>query len=589
MTLSSFLRIQARNTLVICICSMLQSLTGANDPIDPNAPSRYTWTTDHMHVGVRWQPFVGRPGNNLHDARRPVIAEHSSYAQFWVSWAAAEPSPGNIDYARHLSSYLVAIEEAIDICVAEGIKVEMVFWHCPSWASVTGKRGAWKPKVDHYNAFVKRIATHFKGRVDAYQLYHEANLKGMMEDGDIDFLMSEIFIKGARVIRDVYAAPPSKPVLVSTSGCSPCEACPSLAGLKGSGALAVEDYYRRLIGNKELMDLVDGLNMNVSDNFNGYGMMDGDIIPNVWTQYDLIRGQLDASQYLSKKVLSSESWIIWDDSGNSHDVNGDGAKNEKDAYDKAVTILGNLLDQGLNTINLPWSDNSSPWSMGLTKRRDYNGRVKKFAPEKVIAAADGGTDIVTRKVGLRGGDENFSIVDIEVGPYTVKNYINPRDANHLHYYIWKWYSGIAGGSDEVIRHAISGEPGNSIKAFGPGITGAEQYKVSSYNRSRKKFTVLLYSGGANAKSWARISIPARIQRGWHYNNEYSTTDFRGEGFADGDKYQAHVVTKNISRENGSDQKVSVQKSKVLTVANGTLQATVGNIRKFTSIEFIKIE
>jgi len=27
----------------------------------------------------------------------------------------------------------------------------------------------------------------------------------------------------------------------------------------------------------------------------------------------------------------------------------------------------------------------------------------------------------------------------------------------------------------------------------------------------------------------------------------------------------------------------------MTVANGTLQATVGNIRKFTSIEFVKVE
>jgi hypothetical protein len=581
---------QPQNVLGICIFFLVQSIAGANDVAA--VAGHYNWTTDHMHVGVRWQPFVGRSGNNAYDARRPVIAEHSSYAQFWLSWAAAEPLPGNTDYARHLSSYLVAIEGAVDICVAEGIKVEMVFWHCPSWASVTGKRGAWRPKVDHYNAFVKRIATHFKGRVDAYQLYHEANLKGMMEDGDIDFLISEIFIKGARAIRDVYAAAPPSPVLISTSGCSPCEACPPLPGLKGRGAMAVEDYYRRLIGNKELMNLVDGLNMNVSDNFNGYGMMDGDIIPNVWTQYDLVRRQLDASQYISKKVLSSESWITWDDSKNSHDVNGDGTKDEKDAYDKAVTILGNLLGRGLNTINLPWSDNSSSWSMGLTKRRDYNGRIKKLKPEIVIPARGGGADIVTSKVALAGTDKNFNFhkeIGKEGNDFTVKDYIDPPDPNHLHYYVWRWYSQIAGGSDEVIRHAISGEPGNSIKAFGPGITGAEQYKVSSYNRLRKKFTVLLYSGGANAKSWARVSIPARIQRGRHYNNEFSTTNFRGEGFADGDKYQALVVTKNISRQNGSDQKVSVQKSKVMTVANGTLQATVGNIRKFTSIEFVKVE
>ena len=46
----------------------------------------YTWTTDHMQVGVRWQPFAGRPANNAYDGTRPVIAEDNSYAQFWVAW-----------------------------------------------------------------------------------------------------------------------------------------------------------------------------------------------------------------------------------------------------------------------------------------------------------------------------------------------------------------------------------------------------------------------------------------------------------------------------------------------------------------------
>ena len=46
----------------------------------------YVWTRDHMHVGVRWQPFFGRPLANAYDAKRPVISVASSYAQFWVSW-----------------------------------------------------------------------------------------------------------------------------------------------------------------------------------------------------------------------------------------------------------------------------------------------------------------------------------------------------------------------------------------------------------------------------------------------------------------------------------------------------------------------
>ena len=36
------------------------------------------------------------------------------------------------------------------------------------------------------------------------------------------------------------------------------------------------------------MTEIDALNMNVSDHFNGYGMMDGQIIPHVWGRYDLV-------------------------------------------------------------------------------------------------------------------------------------------------------------------------------------------------------------------------------------------------------------------------------------------------------------
>ena len=62
-------------------------------------------------------------------------------------------------------------------------------------------------------------------------------------------------------------------------------------------------------------------------------------------------------------------------------------------------------------------------------------------------------------------------------PFTEQNYINPGDPNHLHYYIWKWYSQISGGKDEVIRHAIAGESGNDIKVLGIGMTGNEQYRI----------------------------------------------------------------------------------------------------------------
>ena len=545
------------------------------------AAEPYTWTRDHMHVGVRWQPF-GRPANNAYDGQRPVIAKDSSYAQFWVAWAAAESDPKHVDYANNMSGYLRDIEVAVDRCVELGLKVEFVFWHVPGWATVSGNAGPWRARDGEFAKFATRIATHFKGRVGAYQLAHESNLNGFIKDGDMHYLMREVFIGGAKAIRAVYG---DSPVLISTAGCSPCQTCPSLPPLKGVGGRAVHDYYDHLIANSTLMEQVDALNLNISDHFNGYGMIDGSFITSAWHNYDVARQKLDAAGYAHKGVMAAESWIVWDTAGMAVDVDGNGVIDERDAYDKCVTLMGQCLQRGLNTMNFPWSDNSSGWAMGLTKRRDYNGRVKSLRPDLVVPAKDGGPDIITRKVLLRGGDDSF-----EVRPrkyFTKKDHLDPSDPNHLHYYVWRWYAQIAGGSDEVIRHAIAGEVGNDITVAGPGMTGHEQYKVASWNRSRDTFTVLIYSSGANGKTWGKVAIPSRIRTGRHYNNDSSKIDFRGEGFQNGETYHVRVTTKNIDRDSGSDQNVATTETRYQTVNREMLNATIQGMKRFTKIEFIR--
>ena len=54
--------------------------------------------------------------------------------------------------------------------------------------------------------------------------------------------------------------------------------------------------------------------------------------------------------------------------------------------------------------------------------------------------------------------------------------------------------------DEVIRHAIAGEEGNDISVTGPAFSGDERYRISSFNRTRNHFTVLIYASGADGNS-----------------------------------------------------------------------------------------
>ena len=141
----------------------------------------------------------------------------------------------------------------------------------------------------------------------------------------------------------------------------------------------------------------------------------------------------------------------------------------------------------------------------------------------------------------------------------------------------------------MIRHAVAGERGNDITTFGNGVGGNEQYKMASYNRTKKSFNVLLYLSGGAGTGFVEVSIPSTIQDGKYYNNEFSKTDFRGEGFKDGSKYQVRVVTKDINRSTGADENVSVQGSKESVVANGKLTFRVGAARKFTTLEFLPLD
>ena len=97
--------------------------------------------------------------------------------------------------------------------------------------------------------------------------------------------------------------------------------------------------------------------------------------------------------------------------------------------------------------------------------------------------------------------------------------------------------------------------------------------------------VLIYSGGANGKGFADVTIPSTIQNGVYYNNEHSFTDFRGEGISNGNKYSVQVITKNISRIDGSDQDVSSNTYRNQVVKKGELTARVNRMNKFTFIEF----
>jgi hypothetical protein len=62
-------------------------------------------------------------------------------------------------------------------------------------------------------------------------------------------------------------------------------------------------------------------------------------------------------------------------------------------------------------------------------------------------------------------------------------------------------------------------------------------------------------------------------------------DFRGEGLKEGTKYKTRIVTKDISRKDGTDQDSGNQEVAESLVKGGMLMARVNGARKFTTVEF----
>ncbi|HEU4910455.1 MAG TPA: endo-1,4-beta-xylanase [Actinomycetes bacterium] len=88
-----------------------------------------------------------------------------------VSWAELEPSQGAVDWSR-----LDAIVAAAN---ARGAEVTLVLGQTPAWAddpALDGVGPQYMPRMDAWKNHVAAVASRYKGRIKAYQVWNEANI-----------------------------------------------------------------------------------------------------------------------------------------------------------------------------------------------------------------------------------------------------------------------------------------------------------------------------------------------------------------------------------------------------------------------------
>lgn len=471
----------------------------------------------------------------------------------------------NLDYANHPSKDALAIRHAVKLCKKRGIKTELVLWQVPLWMNGGKTYEDFNKKPPDKQAIydmVKATVEWFGEDVDYYAIFHEANHPKYW-DGSWEELMELFILPAARAIRD-YEKETGDKKIVSTAGLSPSRNC--------------KEWYDVQLKSDELMGMIDNFALNLSDFNNGWGGGLLTWVGSVWSQMEYMDKRLHEEGYSEKGLVAAESWICWDGRKTTHGPEGSG-----DTVESTLRIFGECLQRGLTLANLPWADNNSAWSMGLTKRLDYNGRLALLG-ENLNPNFTGGPSIATRKLNLIGSDDKF-IIQNDV-PAIARNkfgapYAVPDDPNHTHYYIWRWYAQLSAGQNECIHHAIAGEEGNDIHLT--GVEEEDYLRMSSYDRTDNRFIVLLARRKANKDPEdLTVTIPAKIQKGKRYNRDGK---FAGGGFHEGEDVRIKWTTEDIEPKTGYRQNKKSGETDLLQVKDGKLIFSVPEAHRLTSIVF----
>jgi len=524
----------------------------------------YEVTRNHKHIGFRWQPYIDQPKNSEADIQRE-LGKVGSYASFWYMSNHTLPHERNLNYNKYPSKESLAIRHAVKLCKARGIKTELVIWQVPLWMNGGEEYSDFNllpPDNQAVYNMVKATVEWFGEDVDYYGIFHEANHPKYW-DGSWEELMELFVLPAARAIHD-YGEETGDTKIVSTAGLSPSRDC--------------KEWYDVQLEYPELMGMIDNFALNLSDFNNGWGGGLLTSVESVWDQMEYMDQRLNEEGYLDKGLVAAESWICWDGKRTPHGPEASG-----DTVESTLRILGECLHRGLGLTNLPWADNHSEWTMGLTKRLDYNGRLAVLG-ETLNKNFTGGPDIATRKLNLRGKDDKFTIIEDSSffgGSEFDAEYAVPDDPNHTHYYVWRWFAQLSAGQNECVHHTIAGEDGNDILLSG---TDHEDYmRMSSYDRTGNRFIVLLArrEDGVDPSD-INMTLPSTIQNGERYNRDGL---FSGEGFTEGQEVQVKWITEDIEPKTGYRKNSVSGNSSILVGSDERLVVRIPQASRLTSIIF----
>jgi hypothetical protein len=129
------------------------------------------------------------------------------WSRLLVAHADSRTTPATVTYDF---SRIDALQAA---AATRGIKLQLtIAGPAPAWATGDHRVGNYRPDAAKYGAFVKTVATHFKGRVDRYAIWNEPNWNTWLAPGkSAASLYRGLYSAGYKAVK---AADPQAKVLI---------------------------------------------------------------------------------------------------------------------------------------------------------------------------------------------------------------------------------------------------------------------------------------------------------------------------------------------------------------------------------------
>jgi hypothetical protein len=144
----------------------------------PQTPTpKPTTTAFHYGFQVQFGAPGGGPGTDPTAVTNLVKGAGFSWVKQQIQWSTIQPtSAGSYNWGN--------LDAAVNTANAAGLHVLFSVVQAPPWAAVPN--GAFPKSPSQFAAFMTAMATHFKGRVAAYEIWNEENFAREVGPGNIN-------------------------------------------------------------------------------------------------------------------------------------------------------------------------------------------------------------------------------------------------------------------------------------------------------------------------------------------------------------------------------------------------------------------